>query len=343
MRFFPRFVTSAASAAAALTVAACSIPSPLVAQTVPVVLEVDLANKVQYHEDVAFDPTRFATNSGPTTVTRPLNFGKFVSVADIVAVNGQPVKGLALYNTRVVTLRASPVNPGEGIADLDRNGVIDQMFEFLNTDGVPIGTILASGLSAGAAPPGSPLQVVQGNLAIYGGTGAFFGARGSVGQGPTTTADRVASMIEDPGNRRKNGGGSVRIIITFIPQTQPAVVMTASGPAIVHSADFTPVTSAKPAAAGEILSMVVTGLGPTHPGVNPGQAFPATGLATVSSPIDVTVNGVHAEVVGAAGYPGTLGAYQVNFRVPPGAGSGAAAVQLTAAWIPSGAVTIPLQ
>jgi hypothetical protein len=140
------------------------------------ILEIDLANKVQYHEDISFDPSKFATIAGVTTVIRPLNFGKFVSIADIVAVNGQPAKGIALYNTRVVTLRATPANPGEGIADTDRNGVIDQMFEILTGDGVAVGTILASGLAAGAAPPGSPLEVVQGNLAILGGTGAFFGA-----------------------------------------------------------------------------------------------------------------------------------------------------------------------
>jgi len=309
----------------------------------PVILQVDLENKVQYHEDVAFDPAKFATDQSVTTVTRARNFGKFVSIADIVAVNGQPVKGLALYNTRTVTLRANPVNPGEGIADLDRNGVIEQLFEFVRSDGVPIGTIMSSGLAAGAAPAGAPSGVAQGNLAIYGGTGAFLGARGEVGQGPTTTADRMASMNEDPVNRRRGGGGKVRIIIHVIPQSRPEVVMAASGPVIAHSADFTLVTASKPAVAGEILSIFVRGLGPTIPSVNPGQPFPASPLSLVNAPVEVTVNGKPAEVIGAAGYPGAVDTYQVNFRVPAGAGSGTATFQVSAAWVAGVPVSAPLQ
>src|SRR5689334_18248859 len=100
------------------------------AQTMPAsILELDIENKVQYHEDVAFDASKFAKDPSATTVTRPANFGKFISVGDIVAVNGQPAKGILLYNTRVATLRAAPANPGEGIADADRNGVIEQLFE----------------------------------------------------------------------------------------------------------------------------------------------------------------------------------------------------------------------
>src|SRR5438128_2138021 len=108
--------------ATALSAAALSQSASAQVST-PAILEIDLADKVQYHEDISFDPSKFATAAGVTTVARPVNFGKFISIADIVAVNGQPAKGIAVYNTRVVTLRASPSNPGEGIADTDRNGV----------------------------------------------------------------------------------------------------------------------------------------------------------------------------------------------------------------------------
>src|SRR5690242_4293063 len=33
-------------------------------------------------------------------------------------------------------------------------------------------------------------------------------------------------------------------------------------------------------------------------------------------PVEVTVNGKSAEVLAAVGYPGAIGGYQVNFRVP---------------------------
>jgi uncharacterized protein (TIGR03437 family) len=80
-------------------------------------------------------------------------------------------------------------------------------------------------------------------------------------------------MDEDPTNRRKNGGTAVRFILHVIPMSVPQIVITPSGPAVTHSSDFTPVTSSKPAAAGEILSLFATGLGPTNPGVDPGSRF----------------------------------------------------------------------
>jgi uncharacterized protein (TIGR03437 family) len=55
----------------------------------------------------------------------------------------------------------------------------------------------------------------------------------------------------------------------------------------------------------------------------------------VNSPLQVTVNGRTAEVINAVGSPGTADRYQVNFRLPPGAASGTATIQVTAAWIAS--------
>jgi uncharacterized protein (TIGR03437 family) len=89
--------------------------------------------------------------------------------------------------------------------------------------------------------------------------------------------------------------------------------------------------------------LFATGLGPTHPGVDPDQPFPANPLAVVNSPVEVTVNGTSAEVLGVVGYPGAIGTYQVNFRVPPGASKGAATIQVTAAWIPGAPVSITIQ
>jgi uncharacterized protein (TIGR03437 family) len=93
----------------------------------------------------------------------------------------------------------------------------------------------------------------------------------------------------------------------------PQIVTTALGPTVTHSSDFTLVTASRPATVGEILSLFVTGLGPTVPRVNPGQPFPASPLSAVNSPIEVTVNGKSAEVLGAVGLPGAVDGYQVNF------------------------------
>jgi uncharacterized protein (TIGR03437 family) len=105
----------------------------------------------------------------------------------------------------------------------------------------------------------------------------------------------------------------------------PQTVMTATGPAVAHSSDFSLVTASKPPAAGEILS------------------FPSNPLANVNSPFTVTVNGEAAEVPAAVGYPGSVDGYQVNFRIPSDVQQGNAMIQLTAAWIPGTPVSIPIQ
>ena len=317
---------------------------PANAQTIqPTILQIDLENKVQYREDSSLDPSKFATNPGIVPATPPKDFGQFVSVADIVAVNGQPAKGVALYRARTVNLTPTPA-PGNAISDVVRNGAIDQMFEILSGDGTtPIGTILASGLAAGPAPPGSPLDAVQGNLAIFGGTGAFLGARGQVSQGPTTVPDRSASMTEDPSKRRINGGGKVRILLSVIPAELPQIVVGAGFPRVLHSRDSSDVTIWNPAEAGEVLHLFVTGLGPTRPAVNPGQPFPVSPAAVVNSPVSVTINGKSATVLSAIGFPGVVDGYQVDVQVPSDAPRGIATVQLTAAWIQGPAVGLPIQ
>jgi uncharacterized protein (TIGR03437 family) len=98
---------------------------------------------------------------------------------------------------------------------------------------------------------------------------------------------------------------------------------------VAHSGDYSLVSVSKPAAAGEILSLFGTGLGPTRPNLDPGQPFPSNPLAVVNSPIEVTVNGRPAEVLAAVGYPGAVDGYQVNFRVPPDAVHRTATVQVS--------------
>lgn len=129
----------------------------------------------------------------------------------------------------------------------------------------------------------------------------------------------------------------------LIPMSRPEVVITAGGPAIAHSSDFSLVTASKPAVAGEILSLFAKGLGPTRPGVDPGRPFPSRPLAVVNSPVEVTVNGIPAEVFAAVGSPGAVDAYQVNFRIPPDTPRGAAVVQVSAAFISGPAVSFTIQ
>ena len=95
--------------------------------------------------------------------------------------------------------------------------------------------------------------------------------------------------------------------------------------------------------AGLHIENFAAGLGPTRTGVDSGTPFPANPLAVVNSPVEVTVNGKLAEVLGAVGFPGSVEGYQVNFRVPPGTAKGVATIQVSAAWIAGTAVGIAVQ
>ena len=281
---------------------------PCPAQVAPAaVLEIDVQNVVRYYEDTS-DPSKFATIPGVVPAVVTSNFQTYVLIGDIVAINGQPVRGTVSHTARWTNLTPTPT-PGKAIADMVRGGLGQWAFEIQNSEGTPIGTLFIAGMHGGARTPGSPLEVTQGNNAI----------------------------------RRNNGGGTIRWVFHVVPMSAPQIVATASGPAIVHANDFSLVAGSKPAAPGEILSAFATDLGPTIPGVDPGQPFPASPLQSVSSPVQVTVNGEPAEVLASVGFPGSVGGYQVNFRVPSDAPKGNATIYLTTAWIPGSSVSLPVQ
>jgi uncharacterized protein (TIGR03437 family) len=306
----------------------------------PVILEIDLENYVDYCSDVA-DYSKLATDpSATTSMTR--TFGTGVIVADIVAVNGKPARGTYVLTGQGLFLRTAP-SPGQIIADTVRNGFGSEMFEILQPDGTSVGSIMTIGATSGAAPPGSPSDLLGGNFAIIGGTGAYFGVQGQKGGKGGRVPQRTASAAEDPANRRVFGGGKMTFTLRIVPMFRPEIASTSGGPAIVHSNDFSLVTASNPAHAGEILSLFARGLGPTSPSVDPGKPFPTAPLAMLTSPVEVTFNGTSAEVIGSVGFPGSVDGYQVNFRVPSSGVSGTASVQLSAAWIPSALVSIPVQ
>jgi uncharacterized protein (TIGR03437 family) len=149
-------------------------------------------------------------------------------------------------------------------------------------------------------------------------------------------------MEEDPANRRTHGGGRGRFIVFLIPASSPEIVSTASGPAVLH-ADYSPVTAANPARAGETVITTVTGLGPTRPGLSPGTPFPDSPLQEVNSPLEASVNGRPADIVNKIGWPGTTDTYRVDIRIPDGTAPGMAALRLTAAYIPGRETRVPVQ
>ncbi len=318
--------------------------------TLPTIITIDVENVVQYASDVS-DVSRLATDPNITTAIPARNFREFLALGDIAAVNGQRARGTFTANGRGVRLATDP-NAGQGIADIARGNANVQTFEIQLATGHPVGSIMAAGLGAGTAPPpGSPLAVTQDNNAIFGGTGAFLGVRGQVGRAetPQDVPARVASMTEDPANRRRNGGGRQRFVLTVIPMARPEILATPAGPAVTHSDGFALVSASRPAAPGELLSLFATGLGPTNPslfdvgpGVDPGTPFPVHTLHA-NSPVEVIVNGRPTRAVYPTTYPGSVDGWQVNFQLPPDTVRGTATIQVIAAWIAGPIVTIAVQ
>lgn len=283
----------------------------------------------------------------PNKLARPTvgGFTAGIGIADIVSVNGQPVKGTALESF-YPSLMNSSFSPGSAIADISGFGAPWDLV-FLNPDSTPIGTIHIDGLGGGPHPPGAPKEIAGSAWTVTGGSGAFLGVRGyfSAVQ-DAVSPERRTTDCEDPAYRRINadaGGNKRHPVLYLVPLVQPQIVSTPNGPAVVHASDGTLVTAAKPAKAGEIVTLFASGLGPTKPGVDPGQPFTASPLQVVNSPVQVLVNGNPGDVLYAGGYPGAVDGYQVNFRIPDGTTPGKASIQLSSAWIAGPAVNITVQ
>lgn len=312
------------------------LPARPMANPTATVWELIIEDSVAYVVDAPFDEfgsTTELTPSGP----RP---GATVfAVGDVRSIDGVPVKGL--YSNRPAPLFTTP-NPGPEtgptIADVSRAAQIDHAFEILTDDGTPIGGFFAMGYALGRPPaPGSPPGSVAGNMAIVGGTGSFVGVKGTLTTGsPVDNLPeiRFASIRESTAVRRLNGGGTTRFIVHLIPSYSPDVVyLTDNLPAVFHSTDQRLVTADDPALPGEILTMLVRNLGPTDPGVAPGEPFTRNPVNVITSPLSVKIDGELLQVTFAGGEPGAIGIYEVEFQMPDTVPAGRANVQVFSAFI----------
>ncbi len=325
-----------------------AVRTPSRAQTPVNILQIDLANVVNYVDDLA-DPSKKATS--PAISPLPSNFiwafkMNFME-GDVVAVNGKPAMGSfqLQYGTRA--LGSKVLTPGRSIFDLGGGCQLQAAFNLLQQDGTPVGTIMATGTTAMGPPPGAPSSATGFNFVVVGGTGAYLGVRGQTFLA-TSANIRNASMIEDPAYRRINGGGTARYVVHLIQADWPQVITTEAGPAVFHAPaifhhDFTPVTALTPANVGEWLTIAAANLGPTRPSVDPGMPFPADKELAVNSPLEVKVGGQAAQIRSAVGWPGQTNIYRVDFRVPDEVKTGPTSVGLTAGWISGPTVTIMVQ
>jgi len=95
---------------------------------------IDVANVVEYRGDIT-DITQFAGNPNITPTAevgngpgQTPNFALNTVIGDIVAVNGQPAKGLFAAGVRAAGANTNPP-PGRAIADVNRTAIRENIFE----------------------------------------------------------------------------------------------------------------------------------------------------------------------------------------------------------------------
>ena len=351
----------------------------------PSLLTVQLENLTAYYQDTVDlaqlamqQEVSIASSGKPGSQTENFyNMFPLLLVGDIVGINGDTtVTGLYL-SKNVVTVSSTTVtraNPnvaiingvpitsaGLMISDAPIIGLRYDYFKVLCLDPMApattppmtmeIGSITASGVSGKPMSPGQPADITGGDWAITGGTGAFLGVTGQMGGGGGGGTIRMASVTEDPSQRRNNAvnanpPATATMGLYVIPLTPPHIIE------VFHAAYGnnapTPVSLAHPANVGETLTLYATGLGPVRykneasawVNVPIGQLFPAN--TTVISPVTVTIGNRMAAIQSATGYPDVSNGYSVEFIVPPvsTAGLTITSIQISSAWIRSAVVKL---
>lgn len=292
----------------------------------PVVLKIDVENHVLYRGNVS-DVSKLGKDHGPVAATEQIPFVSGINIGDIVAINGEPVKGIwSSSYTHTTPYRIAP-QPGQFITNVDSSATLFCTWQIYATDGTFLAMIRDSGAGQGHS--------ITGTLAGFFGS---IGAHGMMGSTP-----RVATTAEDPANRRNYGGGKMSTTFYLYPRVRPAVQSTVNGPAVFHS-DFSQVTAANPARPGEALTIGATGLGPVKPNLEPPGAVKFSGppYQEVNAPVKAVFNGKELPVYNKLGWPGETNLYRVDFQVPSDASAGTATLQLIAMWIPGPVVSIPV-
>jgi uncharacterized protein (TIGR03437 family) len=227
-------------------------------------------------------------------------------------------------NTRVREISSAASSGGPPAVNAVVNGA-----SFAANSPVAPGSLVAifgTGLAAGTAPASVvPLPLSLGQTGVtFNGVSAplFFVSAGQINaQVPFTVAAGTASV-----QVTRSGASSAPANIGITPYSPGIFAMDQAGGAAVFHADFTQVTTAAPAHAGETVVLYATGLGPLVGAVTSGAA--ASAMSTTSTPV-VTVGNARATVAYAGLARGLVGVYQVNFMVPGGLSPGNQPIQLT--------------
>ena len=137
-----------------------------------------------------------------------------------------------------------------------------------------------------------------------------------------------------------NGNGPGAAFPITLAAAAPAIFFSPT-PAVVKNSNFSLISAANPAKAGDILLVYATGLGQTSPALTTGTLVAASPLSQ-TAPVTATLGGKAATVVYSAASPGFAGLYQVAVTGPVGV-TGAIPLQFTLGGAASNTVTINVQ
>jgi uncharacterized protein (TIGR03437 family) len=116
----------------------------------------------------------------------------------------------------------------------------------------------------------------------------------------------------------QNGLGQNQQIPITIAETAPELFIWNTGDVIAFNADGTMNDAANPAAAGSVITVYLTGVGPVDPPVPTGSPAGLQPLSVSTSDFSAEVGGAPAVVEWLGMAPGYAGLGQANIRIPEG-------------------------
>jgi uncharacterized protein (TIGR03437 family) len=123
----------------------------------------------------------------------------------------------------------------------------------------------------------------------------------------------------------------------------PAIFFDTVGGIAVKSTDQSLIRPDNPATAGDVIAILVTGLGGTVPAAPTGQILPQEPLYAVAAQPTVTIGGRPAPVVTAVAAPGFIGMYGVIVAVPPGLTAGNQLLVVRSGGVSSNSVNLAIK
>jgi uncharacterized protein (TIGR03437 family) len=113
-----------------------------------------------------------------------------------------------------------------------------------------------------------------------------------------------------------NGNGAGVSYAVNVAPVAPAIFFSPVA-AVLKNANYSLVSGANPAKAGDVILIYATGLGQTSPDMTTGTLLPV-GMIAQTAPVSVTIGGKPATVVYSIAAPQFAGLYQVAVTVPAG-------------------------